>query len=123
VRGGERAERDDVHELIGLTGMHNGVVELFRKASVSLRNSVSVNSNRKRNNAPFERLPCSRFLWLAIDNIENLDGAIGRTRRHALAVVVQLGIVNHVLVGGFDWDRVRSSCGGHDCKRVCRQRT
>ncbi len=64
---------------------------------------------------------------LALDDVEHLDGAVGRARREAFSIVVQLGIVlrcgsarqgadgrdgsyNHVLMGGLDGDRVRD-CG------------
>lgn len=86
--------------------------------------------------APLECLP-SRLGRLAVDDVENFDGAVGRTRSKPFTVVVELGVVlkrntnemstfrlgtdtyayNHVLVCGFDWDRIGGRRADHVVKR------
>jgi len=55
--------------------------------------------------APFQDLwwPCC-LGCIAIDYIEYTDSSVGRTCGQSFAIVVQLGIVDHVLMGRFDWD-------------------
>ena len=60
--------------------------------------------------APFECLP-TRLGRLGVDD---LDGAVRRTRSESFSVVVKLG-VDHVIVRCFNWDRIDigGCCANH----------
>ena len=77
---------------------------------------MSVGLSESREHAPFECLP-TRLGRLGVDDVEDLDGAVGRTRGESFSVVVELGIVDHVVVRGFDWDRIGGRCANHVVER------
>lgn len=53
---------------------------------------MSINQNEIRGYVPFKCLP-TRLGRLAVDDVKDLDGAVGRTRSKSFSVVVKLGVV------------------------------